>query len=220
MSTVLDGKRLSKAFEKTESRRASISQKIPSTTSRASLQINNIYGNISKDRNNKNPSRKRSLKNVQEISSIGSKSNSEVYDIQSLYQNLNNPSTLEKSLKAHDRNPKALDKSPKVFDKTPKEIRFNENELRRKSILKIKSVKNIYYNALKRRMGRRKSNIVADPDEFTELVKTIQEEIRTPNEIRINDITIIDKTPLERLKRYKDKYPLLKVRKQIVKGVR
>jgi len=170
-------------------------------TSKTSLQGSALYSSTGREKSRKNLRKKTTLREVQEEPSYDSKNNSEVIDIQTLYQNyLDNPP------------PSALDKGSKVFESSPA-----NNEPRKRYLTKITNVKSVYYNALKRRMGRRKSKIVADPEEFAQLIKTIHNDIRTPNEIRINDIAISGKSPLERLRDYKDKFPLLEARKQIMK---
>jgi len=59
--------------------------------------------------------------------------------------------------------------------------------------------------------------VFEDPSEFADQVKEIKENVRTPNEMRIADLKIIEKTPMEKLKSYKDKLPLLRLRKRIMK---
>ena len=216
---MLENKSQTKAIERSE-----FLLKRPSLLSPTST-ISSVYPSPLKQKSSRFLRKKKTLKDVQEVS-YDSKSNSEVYDIQSLYQNyMNNPlNALDKSPRPFDRSPLTFDKSPILYDKSQKTFTFatavGEYEPKKKYINKIKSVKKVYYNALKKRMGRRKSKIVADPDEFTQLIKTIQDDMRTPNDIRMNDIVIIDKTPLERLINYKDKLPLLETRKQIAKIAR
>jgi len=91
---------------------------------------------------------------------------------------------------------------------------------RRKSFVAPNRIRDMYFRAMKKGLARRKSEVQEDPEEFTNQVKEIKESIRTPNDQRIKDLVIVEKTPLERLKGYSDKYPLLKFRKGIAKIAR
>jgi len=91
---------------------------------------------------------------------------------------------------------------------------------RRNSFVASNRIRDMYFRAMKKGLARRKSEIKEDPEEFLNQVKEIKDSIRTPNDERIKDLVIVEKTPLERLKGYSDKYPLLKFRKGIAKIAR
>ena len=76
--------------------------------------------------------------------------------------------------------------------------------------------KQMFYKLLRRKLGRRRS-IDKDITEFTDQVAEIKDAVRTPNDCRIQDLEITDKTKLEKLQDYKDKYPLLGLRRNILK---
>lgn len=78
-------------------------------------------------------------------------------------------------------------------------------------------VKQIYYSMLRKKLTRNATNNYPDTSEFIEQIQEIKDNLRTPNAERVKDLVIIDKTPLEKLKTYNDKYPLLRTRKAILK---
>ncbi len=86
-----------------------------------------------------------------------------------------------------------------------------------KKTLAPTKIQNMYFKAIRKAMVRRRSKVFEDPNEFTDQVKEIKENVRTPNEMRIADLKIIEKTPMEKLKGYKDNFPLLRLRKRIMK---
>lgn len=86
-----------------------------------------------------------------------------------------------------------------------------------KKTLAPTKIQNMYFKAIRKAMVRRRSKVFEDPNEFTDQVKEIKENVRTPNEMRIADLKIIEKTPMEKLKGYKDTFPLLRLRKRIMK---
>ena len=77
-------------------------------------------------------------------------------------------------------------------------------------------VKDTYYKLLRKRLGRRSSYTRKDPSEFDEQIETINDNVRIPNEERIQDLKLVEKTRLETLKSYTDKYPLLQFRKKVM----
>lgn len=77
-------------------------------------------------------------------------------------------------------------------------------------------VKDTYYRLLRKRLGRRHSYIRKDPSEFDEQIAIINDNVRIPNEERIQDLKLVEKTRYETLQRYTDKYPLLNLRKKVM----
>jgi len=86
-----------------------------------------------------------------------------------------------------------------------------------KKTLAPSKIHKTYFKAIRKAMVRRRSKVFEDPSEFADQVKEIKENVRTLNEMRIADLKIIEKTPMEKLKSYKDKLPLLRLRKRIMK---
>ena len=82
----------------------------------------------------------------------------------------------------------------------------------------ISDTKQTFYNLLRRKLGRRRSiDKGKDISEFAEQVVEIKDAIRTPNDCRIHDLKVTDKTKLERLQDYQDRFPLLRLRRNILK---
>lgn len=141
--------------------------------------------------NKKRLLRASSTKEFQEVS-YDSKDNSDLYELQNYF---------------HQQRPSRAGSQVSFEDGSPRNRRGGE-------------IKNFYYNALRKKMGRRRSMKMDDPVEFNEQVKEIKENIRTPNEMRVRDIAISEKTNMERLIAYKDNFPFLKFRKNLLLGPR
>lgn len=77
-------------------------------------------------------------------------------------------------------------------------------------------VRETYYRLLRKRLGRRPSYSRKDPSEFDEQIAAINDNVRIPNDERIQDLKLIEKTRLEVLQSYTDKYPLLQFRKRVM----
>jgi len=90
------------------------------------------------------------------------------------------------------------------------------------SLLKQKSnsirtkVKRSYYQMLSKKLARRNSREIDDPEEFEELVYEIDEEIRIPNVEKNRNLKLIKMPQLEQAEKYYDSYPLLEFRKNIM----
>jgi len=78
-------------------------------------------------------------------------------------------------------------------------------------------VKDTYYKLLRKRFARRKSQLEPDSREFNEQIDYINENVRIPNEERIADIKLEEMTTLEKISKYKDKFPFLDSRKKFMK---
>lgn len=87
---------------------------------------------------------------------------------------------------------------------------------RQGSIFK-RRIRHSYYDIAKRKLQRRNSKTVGDPEEFEDLVQQIKSSIRVPKDERVRDLQISKKTELEYLKNYNDDYPLLGLRKSLMK---
>jgi len=77
-------------------------------------------------------------------------------------------------------------------------------------------VKRSYYQMLSRKLARRNSREIEEPEEFEELVYEIDEEIRTPNVEKNRDLKLVKMPQLEQAQKYHDSYPCLKLRKSIM----
>jgi len=77
-------------------------------------------------------------------------------------------------------------------------------------------VKRSYYQMLSKKLARRNSREINDPEEFEELVYEIDEEIRIPNAEKNRDLKLIKMPQLEQAEKYYDSYPLLGFRKSIM----
>jgi len=76
-------------------------------------------------------------------------------------------------------------------------------------------VKRSYYQMLSRKLTRRNSREIDEPEEFEELVYEIDEEIRTPNAEKNRDLKLVKMPQLEQAQEYHDSYPYLGFRKSI-----
>lgn len=77
-------------------------------------------------------------------------------------------------------------------------------------------VKDTYYKLLKKRFGRHSMYVSQEPEEFDEQIRLINDKVRIPNTERVADLKLEDKSSLQRLEEYSDKFPLLNLRKKIL----
>ena len=77
-------------------------------------------------------------------------------------------------------------------------------------------VKDTYYKLLKKRFGRQSAYFSQEPEEFDEQIRLINDNVRIPNNERIVNLKLEDKSSLERLEGYKDNYPMLRYRKKVI----
>ncbi len=94
---------------------------------------------------------------------------------------------------------------------------MNSSANRKKKNLAGK-VKDTYYKLLRKRFAMRNNHVEPDPTEFDEQIQLIEENIHIPNDERIADLKLEERTALERLEKYKDTLPLLDFRKKLLKG--
>jgi len=125
----------------------------------------------------------------------------EVYDIQHLFHHYDSPIMRKRTLQRRHQNQGE-----------------NSGEATMKSSSHgLSHIQEVYYNTLRRRMGKRRSQKLEEPAEFSEQIKEIKDSIRTPNEMRSRDILITDKTKMERILKHQDDYPLLEFRRKVLK---
>jgi len=107
---------------------------------------------------------------------------------------------------------------PSVKKKCP-EINgdYGGEETKKNPSAGLSNIQEAFYNTLRKKMVRRKSQKLEEPVQFSEQIKEIKGSVRTPNDMRSRDIVIIDKTNLERIIEYHDNYPLLEFRKKVLK---
>lgn len=92
---------------------------------------------------------------------------------------------------------------------------MNSSVQRRRGL--ASKVKDTYYRLLRKRFTRRKSYTESDSREFNEQIEHINENVRIPNEERRADIKLEEIGTLERVAKYKDKYPFLDSRRTLMR---
>lgn len=76
-------------------------------------------------------------------------------------------------------------------------------------------VKDTYYKILRKRFGRQSVFNSQDPPEFDDQIQIVNDNVRIPNNERIFNLRLEDKTSLERLQTYRDTFPFLRLRKKV-----
>ena len=87
----------------------------------------------------------------------------------------------------------------------------------------VRKVHRTYYDKLRRVIKWSRSNSKKEdyePPEFQQQIEEYEENITVPDTDKIRDLQIVERTSLEKLKHYHDRFPLLKFRKKILKLMR
>lgn len=147
---------------------------------------------------NRSGIRKSRLQRIEEqVSESGSGNNSTLMDIQDMYY----------TKWDHDK-----DEEYNEFPALSKKARHKPNP---------ESIKQVYYTMLKKKMTRRRNSVRYEDDpEFTEQIQTCKDGGYIPNNEKLRDLEIVDKTSFEKAKVYGDKYPLLSWRRTCLKWMK